>query len=91
MWIIDNDHIKDQFSNREGYASLDFDEPCFMEQDRVEWRVKDDDGDIYYEGRMTKERLEDSEERAFGPLDFAAVDAGATTMEYYEDGKWVVL
>jgi hypothetical protein len=88
MWIIDKDHIKDQYSNREGRASRDYEEEVFLTLELVKWRVKDDDGDIYYEGRMTKERLEDSEDRSFGPLDFAMADAGATTMEYFQDGKW---
>ena len=92
MWIIDNDLIndctEDLIFSREGVHSNDYDEKRFMQRDRVQWRVKDDDGEIYYEGRMTKERLEDSEDRAFGPLDFAAADAGATTMEYLENGKW---
>jgi hypothetical protein len=88
MWIIDIDHIKDQYSNREGRASRDYEEGVFSTLETIKWRVKDDDGDIYYEGRMTKERLHDSEDRAFGPLDFAMADAGATTMEYFENGEW---
>lgn len=95
MWIIDNDLINDYVEerpiNREGAHSSDFDPIMFMEMDRVQWRVKDDDGEIYYEGRMTKERLEDFEGRAFGPLDFAMADAGATTMEYLENEEWVQL
>lgn len=95
MWIIDTDHISDVREPeycREGTTSKDFDEALFMEQDRVEWRVKDDDDEIYYEGRMTAERLNDDSERAFGPLDFAMADAGATSMEYYVDGEgWVRL
>lgn len=92
MWIIDNDLIndctEDLIFSREGVHSNDYDEKRFMETDRVQWRVKDDDGEIYYEGRMTKERLEGFEDRSFGPLDFAMADAGATTMEYLENGKW---
>ena len=92
MWIIDNDLINDLLNlNREGFHSKDYDEKRFMETDRVQWRVKDDDGEIYYEGRMTKERLEDSEDRSFVPLDFAMADAGATAMEYLENEEWVQL
>lgn len=95
MWIIDNDLINDYVEeppiNQEGTHSSDYDPIIFMQMDRVQWRVKDDDGEIYYEGRMTKERLEDSEDRAFGPLDFAIANAGATSMEYLENGEWVQL
>lgn len=95
MWIIDNDLINDyaeeQPINREGVHSSDFDPIMFMEMDRVQWRVKDDDGEIYYEGRMSKKRLESEADLAFGPLDFAMADAGATTMEYLENGEWIQL
>ena len=95
MWIIDNDLINDvreeEIINREGVHSSDFDPIMFMEMERVPWRVKDDDGEIYYEGRMTKKRLESEAELAFGPLDFAMADAGATAMEYLQDGEWVQL
>lgn len=95
MWIVDNDLINDiteeLVMDREGVHSKDYDPVAFMEKDRVQWRVKDDDGEIYYEGRMTKERLNSAGEAAFGPLDFAMADAGATSMEYYENGEWVQL
>lgn len=99
MWIIDVDHINEIMNdlpdevtiNREGVHSNDFDPIMFMEMDRVPWRVLDDDGEVYYEGRMSKKRLESHAELAFGPLDFAMADAGATTMEYVKDGKWEVL
>ena len=92
MWIIDNDlindYVEERHINREGVHSSDFDPIVFMQRDRVQWRVKDDDGKIYYEGRMSKKRLESEAELVFGPLNYAMADAGATSMEYLENGKW---
>jgi len=62
---------------------------CVVRLSRTAWN--NENGEIYYEGRMTKKRLESEAELAFGPLDFAMDDAGATTMEYVKDGKWEVL
>jgi len=42
------------------------------------WRCKDDDGELYYEGRFIG-----LDSDMFGPLeDFAQPDAGATVIEY---------
>ncbi len=94
MWIIDTDHIApmdNEALNREGRHSRDYKAAEFAQADLVDWRVKDDDGGVYYEGRMTRERLDSDESRAFGPLDWAMDDAGATSMEYRENGVWEVL
>ena len=55
----------------------------------AKFRMKDDDGNIYYYGRLVGD--EDSED-GFGPLDdLGRPDAGATSIEYYKNGKWEVL
>lgn len=54
------------------------------------FRMKDDDGEIYYEGRfLGDEKSED----AFGPLDdFGMPDAGCTSIEYRNaQGGWETL
>jgi len=53
------------------------------------FRLKDDDGNIYYEGVCNGWDFPGDE--VFAPLDWAMVEAGATTMEYFENGKWNVL
>lgn len=51
-----------------------------------EFRLKDDDGEVYYEGRCGDLDNAD-EEMAFAPLDWAMNDAGCTTMEYRRVGE----
>jgi hypothetical protein len=53
------------------------------------FRMKDDDGEVYYVGRLVGDA--DSEE-GFCPLDdFGTPDAGCTSIEYLKNGKWEVL
>lgn len=48
------------------------------------WRVKDDDGEIYYYGK--------SDRKEFEPLEWAQAHAGATSIEYKnEAGQWETL
>jgi hypothetical protein len=50
----------------------------------VYFRCKDDDGEVYYYGKM--QRVD------FDPLDdFAAPNAGCTTIEYLHDGEWTII
>lgn len=53
------------------------------------FRMRDDDGELYYEGVMVV-TPEDGDEAEFRPLsDFGAPNAGATTIEYQgPDGTW---
>ena len=85
MWIIEKDHLRnegDEMKRRVGYHSEDYDEVKMNAQLLVEFRVLDDDGVVYYSGKMTKERIEDSETRAFDVLDWAENDAGCTELQY---------
>lgn len=56
------------------------------------FRMKDDDGEMYYEGFMVV-LPEDGDEAEFRPLsDFGTPNAGATSIEYQRgDGTWEVL
>ena len=56
----------------------------------VKFRIKDDDGESYYEGRMTKVC---SVESPLAPLDdFAMPNAGATSIELLGDnGQWEMI
>jgi len=56
------------------------------------FRIKDDDGELYYEGVMVI-TPEDGPDADFRPLDdFGTPNAGATTIEYQRpDGTWEML
>jgi hypothetical protein len=86
-WIIDIDHIADESCkapsncNAKGMRG-----PRDYEGDGSELTCKfkmfDDDGVLYYSGR--------SREPGFEPLDdFGMPNAGATSIHYLIDGKWV--
>lgn len=88
-WIIDIDNIADETktapcnANAKGLSG-----PRGYKGDGSElthkFRMYDDDGELYYEGRC--------DEESFGPLDdFGKPNAGATSIEYFTDGKWSVL
>ena len=54
------------------------------------FRMKDDDGFVYYEGMIFETDM--SETTGFEPLDeFGSPNAGCTSIEYMENGKWVEL
>lgn len=57
-----------------------------------EFRLSDDDGDPYYQGRCG-DCTDTDGDSAFAPLDWAANYAGCTTMEYRKAGEtdWKVL
>jgi hypothetical protein len=50
--------------------------------DRKKFRLRDDDGELYYEGYLVGGE-------GFEPLDdFGMPNAGATTIEFWEEGGW---
>jgi hypothetical protein len=51
------------------------------------FRLLDDDGNVYYEGRSNDR----DSEKAFEPLDWAMVHAGCTAIQYRHFNKWVTL
>ena len=75
QWTITKDLIgTDQVKDVDGKL------PCHF-------RLKDDDGQIYYHG----ETNDMDSERAFIPLDWAMGYAGCTSIEYLRNGRWEVL
>ncbi len=52
------------------------------------FRIFDDDGNLYYRGRY---HGDPAALGAFAPLDWAQGEAGATRIDYFEDGKWATL
>jgi hypothetical protein len=100
MWII----TRDVFGEEDGYApelnehdrvgthSRDYKADDFAKDVTLEVRLLDDDGELVYEAKATRERvLDSSEERAFELLDWAMVDAGCTELQYFDNGEWQTL
>lgn len=101
-WIITKDFIADP-SARQGTnanavgivgprtATLTAEQIIRHPQGR-KFRMKDDDGELYYEGVMVI-TPEDGPEAEFRPLeDFGTPNAGATSIEYMRaDGSWELI
>lgn len=84
MWIIEVDRIADTTksegtnANAKGVHSRKYD-PAVKLAHR--FRMLDDDGEVYYEGRS-------DDDSSFAPLDhFGGPNAGATSIQYFENGK----
>lgn len=58
-----------------------------------QFRLLDDDGQVYYLGRILGGGLDADEDAAFGPLtDFGTPDSGCTSIQYQNIvGQWVEL
>ena len=86
MWIITQDFLTP--ANEEGCAvgscSVDF-EPSQRERLHHQFRLHDDDGELYYEGLSD----DADSENAFDPLDdFGIGYAGCTEIRYLRNGNW---
>ena len=96
-WVITKDNITepgDDLPSRVGWAG-----PSTATEDDVKlarvgraFRMLDDDGIVYYHGRIWTEDEPGSEDD-FGPLeDLGTPDAGCVTIQYRDDGgMWVTL
>ena len=89
-WIITEDLLEadSRVAYRVGNVSGKADADLLI----YEFRLSDDDGEVYYVGRCGD--LDDAyEEQAFAPLDWAMADSGCTTMEYRKVGtsNWETL
>ena len=93
MWIITKDYVSDEGDvlNRTGKHSRDYNSERFALADKLEIRLFDDDGELYYDALATRERIEGTEERAFALLDWAMADAGCTELQYFDKGEWHTL
>ena len=82
MWLITNDLQDD--GKKIGSSSLDY-EPEHHASLKYQFRLLDDDDEIYYEG---KSDVCDSE-KAFDPLDdFGRGYAGCTAIHYFDGENW---
>ncbi len=99
-WIITRDYLFENGDDTEnsvgiiGNRDTIFDKETILEYGKT-FRMKDDDGNIYYEGKIIEShnlKKEDSSITGFEPLDdFGMPNAGCTSIEYLEDGKWIQL
>lgn len=101
-FIIDRDHISETFGypSRVGLTgprtASDRDMERLKAGEGIAFRLYDDDGELYYEGRRLEEsdcdELYDSEPE-FAPLDcFGMPDSGCTQQrERNAEGQWVAL
>lgn len=96
-WIIDADHTEEATSEKSRVGTIG---PSWVAPETEahlmndiglgrQFRMLDSDGELYYSGRLLDER-DEADVEWFGPLDdFGRPYAGATTIEYFENGKWV--
>jgi hypothetical protein len=91
MWKITYDWLEKKKINKE---SWDFDEQVWNQlpqEEKVKIKLYDDDDILYFDGIYND--LNESEEKAFAPLDWAMNDSGCTSLKYKcpKDGTWKVL
>lgn len=87
-WVIDHDFLSDvQPSSDVGTMGPMKARPELLDGECETFRLLDDDGNIYYEGRIA------GEYDGFEPLDdFGMPNAGCVTIQYLsKDGDWEVL
>jgi hypothetical protein len=94
-WIIDTDHIEGGRSNGTmGPRDISPNIELMLETDKKcgkRFRMFDDDGELYFSGRLLFGTDADGEVE-FAPLDdFGTPGAGCTEIRYLEAGKWVTL
>lgn len=54
-----------------------------------DFRMKDDDGNIHYYGKIWTREIDEGSETDFGPLDdFGMPNSGAVTIQYKVNGSW---
>ena len=81
---VDRDYIaEDDDVSRVG---IEWSSDLFPVGDTVRFRVKDDDGEVYYGGWLINDPYGNVQ---YNVLKWAEHDAGATTIEVKLNGKWV--
>lgn len=94
-WIIDRDLLFE--SEGDGRDETGTVGPSGFEGDPasfdIKFRMYDDDDELYYEGRMNQDAMDDGFAEGWGdPLDdFGTPNAGCTRLDYLEDGTWKTL
>lgn len=98
-WIITRAILSDNYGEHDFPSEVGISGPSQASELQIatarllgrEFRMMDDDGEIYYYGKIWTSD-EKGSETDFGPLDdFGTPNAGATEIQYKIDGKWVTL
>jgi hypothetical protein len=84
LWTITKDHVSDREErSRVGFGTY---KGSNAKADLpIRFRLLDDDGEVYYVGRMSTLDCEGDE--AFRPLDWAMADSGCTEMQVKAPGS----
>lgn len=82
-WVITKDHINGFDPDTDSLS----DRVKEIIKDGTAFRLYDDDGELYYEGRF----LMTDDHTGFEPLDWGANNAGCTEIKLFENGKWATL
>lgn len=98
-WIIDTDNGNEEFgSGIATAAGRSWGSEALVAELRanpkagVRFRLKDDDGEVYFLGRYLSRRDPTAiSESAFGPLMWAEGYAGCTSIEYLRGDVWEIL
>jgi hypothetical protein len=84
LWTITKDHIATGADKpRVGFGSYKGADAAADLP--IRFKLYDDDGELYYEGRMAT--LDCDGDAAFAPLDWATADAGCTEMQVAQPGS----
>ena len=101
-WVIDVDHLAGEgaepgiIATNAATVTGPRDAPgellaALKDGSGIQFRMFDDDGELYYTGRFVPADLSDGEE-GFGPLDdFGMPNAGAVTVKYKREAGWEAL
>ena len=91
-WVITKDLIEDGKCDRlwgpRGASKSKLDALDMGEG--VRFRLLDDDGEVYYEGRIVG-ALDSEQHSGFEPLEDLGYATGCTEIHYFENGRWARL
>jgi hypothetical protein len=87
MWRITKDKVDEGLSV--GRTSHDFNQEAWEKAVKTKFRLLDDDGHIYFYGEY--DGVNESEQKAFAPLDQWGEAFGCTELQYKENGEWKTL
>jgi hypothetical protein len=92
-WVITKDHINNESVGVYGPRDCPFADAEEIKKKGKRFRMFDDDGNLYYEGRFLElpedQKTPDHEfVNGFEPLeDYGTPNAGCTSIQYWESGK----
>lgn len=85
-WVITKDHIDG--GSKHSAVGAPSDRAQEIIKSGTAFRLYDDDGELYYEGRFL---MHPEHHTGFEPLDWAMNNMGCTEIKYFEQGRWATL